>query len=63
MLNLLKTNIMKTRSAFPTLLIASLFCFGCSSQAQKQPLKIKTKIIWTQRIKETRITQEPTQPY
>lgn len=35
MLNLLKTNIMKTRSAFPTLLIASLFCFGCSSQAQK----------------------------
>lgn len=35
MLNLLKTNIMKTRSAFLTLLIASLFCFGCTSQAQK----------------------------
>ena len=35
MLNLLKTNIMKTRSAFFTLLIASLFCFGCTSQAQK----------------------------
>ena len=35
MLNLLKTNIMKTRSAFLTFLIASLFCFGCSSQAQK----------------------------
>lgn len=26
---------MKTRSAFLTLLIASLLCFGCSSQAQK----------------------------
>jgi peptide-methionine (R)-S-oxide reductase len=35
MLNLLKTNIMKTRSASLTLVIASLFCFGCTSQAQK----------------------------
>jgi peptide-methionine (R)-S-oxide reductase len=43
MLNLLKTNIMKTRSAFLTLLIASLLCFGCSSQAQKSTSQNQNK--------------------